>query len=60
MNYAGTCTVNPGDGTPPLTGVPFTVIVAKLPNGAWGLTLTLGTTTGLPAATVTNGSVTVK
>ena len=58
-NYAGTCTVNPGDGTPTLTGVPFTVAVAKLPNGAWGLTLTLGTT-GLPVATVTSGSVTVK
>jgi len=58
-NYAGICTVNPGDGTPTLTGVPFTVIVAKLPNGAWGLTLTLGTT-GLPVATVTSGSVTVK
>ena len=58
-NYAGICTVNPGDGTPSLTGVPFTVIVAKLPNGAWGLTLTLGTT-GLPVATVTSGSVTVK
>jgi hypothetical protein len=58
-NYAGICTVNPGDGTAPLTGVPFTVIVAKLPNGAWGLTLTLSTT-GLPVATVTSGSVTVK
>lgn len=58
-NYTGTCTVNPGDGTPSLTGVPFAVVVAKLPNGAWGLTLTLGTT-GLPAATVTSGSVTVK
>jgi hypothetical protein len=58
-NYAGICTVNPGDGTAPLTGVPFTVAVAKLPNGAWGLTLTLGTT-GLPVATVTSGSVTVK
>ena len=58
-NYAGTCTVNPGDGTPPLTGVPFTVTVAKLPNGTRGLTLTLGTT-GLPVATVTSGSVTVK
>jgi hypothetical protein len=58
-NYAGTCTVNPGDGTAPLTGVPFTVVVAKLPNGSWGLTLTLSTT-GLPAATITSGSVTIK
>ena len=58
-NYSGVCTVDPGDGTAPLTGVPFAVVVAKLPNGAWGLTLTLGTT-GLPAATVTKGSVTIK
>jgi len=58
-NYSGICTVNPGDGTATLTGVPFAVAVAKLPNGAWGLTLTLGTT-GLPAAAVTKGSVTVK
>lgn len=58
-NYSGVCTVDPGDGTAPLTGVPFALVVAKLPNGAWGLTLTLGTT-GLPAATVTKGSVTIK
>lgn len=57
--YSGLCSVNPGDGTPSLKGVPFTVTVAKLPNGNWGLTLTLGATS-LPAATVTAGSVTVK
>ena len=58
-NYAGICTVNPGDGTATLTGVPFTVAVAKLPNGAWGITLTLSSSS-LPVATVTSGSVTVK
>jgi hypothetical protein len=58
-NYTGICTVNPGDGTATLTGVPFTVNVAKLPNGAWGITLTLSSTS-LPAATVTSGSVTIK
>ena len=58
-NYAGICAVNPGDGTATLTGVPFTVAVAKLPNGAWGITLTLSSSS-LPAATVTSGSVTVK
>jgi len=58
-NYTGISRVNPGDGTPTLTGVPFAVAVARLPNGQWGLALTLGST-GLPAATVTNGSVTVK
>jgi hypothetical protein len=57
--YSGLCSVNPGDGTQTLNGVPFTVTMAKLPNGAWGVTLTLGTT-GLPAAAVTSGSVTVK
>jgi hypothetical protein len=57
--YSGLCSVNPGDGTQTLNGVPFTVTMAKLPNGAWGVTLTLGTT-GLPAAAVTTGSVTVK
>ena len=58
-NYAGTCSVDPGDGTPALNGVPFTVTVATLPNGNWGLTLTLGATQ-LPAAAVSTGSVTVK
>lgn len=57
--YTGTCTVNPGDGTPPLTGVPFTVSVATLPSGKWGLTLTLGDTS-LPAAAVTTGRISVK
>ncbi len=57
--YAGLCSVDLGDGTPPLTAVPFTVAVATLPDGSWGLTLTLGATR-LPAAAVTTGSVTVK
>ena len=58
-NYSGISRVNPGDGTPTLTGVPFTVAMAPLPNRQWSLTLTLGTTR-LPAASVTTGSVTVK
>jgi len=57
--YSGLCSVNPGDGTPSLTGVPFTVTVATLSNGKWGLTLTLGTT-NLPAAALNTGSVTIK
>jgi hypothetical protein len=57
--YVGTCRVDLGDGTPALTGVPFTVTVALLPNGNWGLSLTLGATP-LPTATVATGSVTVK
>lgn len=57
--YSGLCSVNPGDGTPTLNAVPFTVTMATLPDGKWGLTLTLGTTR-LPAAAVNTGSVTVK
>lgn len=57
--YAGTCSVDPGDGTQTLTGVPFTLTVAKLPDGKQGLTLILGATS-LPAAPVNTGSVTVK
>lgn len=57
--YSGLCSVDLGDGTPPLSKVPFTVAAAKLPDGKWGLTLTVGTTS-LPAAPVTIGSITVK
>jgi hypothetical protein len=57
--YSGLCRVNPGDGTPPLNGVPFTVSMTTLPDGKWGLALTLGATR-LPAAAVKTGSVTVK
>lgn len=57
--YSGVCSVDPGDGTPALKGVPFTVTVTTLPDGKWGLTLTLGATS-LPPAAVTTGSVTVK
>ena len=57
--YTGTCTVNLGDGTPPLTGVPFTVTVATVSTGNWGLTLSLGDT-HLPTAGLKTGSVTIK
>ena len=57
--YAGLCSVDPGDGTPVLKAVPFTVTMATLPNGKWGLSLTLGATS-LPTAAVNTGSVTVK
>jgi hypothetical protein len=58
-NYAGLCSIDPGDGTQFLSGVPFTVTVATLSNGERGLTITLGTTQ-LPAAAVNTGSVTIK
>jgi hypothetical protein len=57
--FAGTCTVDAGDGTPPLPGVPFTVAVATNADGTGILTLTLGTT-DLPAATINGGYITVQ
>jgi hypothetical protein len=57
--FSGTCTVDPGDGTPAVPGVPFTVAVAANPDGAGSLALTLGTTT-LPAATVGEGYMTIQ
>ena len=57
--YSGLCSIDLGDGTPLLRGLPFTVIAARLPNTQWGLTLLLGLTL-LPAATVNTGSVTIQ
>lgn len=56
--YAGTCTVNLGDGTPPLTAVPYAISVTKLLDGNYAITVTLDATS-LPAAAVTSGSITV-
>ena len=56
---SGTCTVDPGDGTPPLTGVPFTVAVAANADGTGSLALTLGATS-LPAAAVGEGYMTIQ
>jgi hypothetical protein len=57
--FAGTCTVDAGDGTPPLPGVPFTVTVVTNEEGTGSLTLTLGGT-NLPAATVNEGHMTIR
>lgn len=57
--FSGTCTVEMGDGTPPVSGVPFTVVVATNADGTGSLTLTLGAT-NLPAATVNEGYMTIK
>lgn len=57
--FSGTCTVELGDGTPPVPGVPFTVVVATNAEGTGSLTLTLGTT-NLPAATINEGSMTIR
>ena len=52
--FSGTATVDMGDGTLPLPGVPFTVTVSA---GSLGLILNA---VALPTATLTAGSITVK
>jgi len=52
--FSGTATVDMGDGTPALPGVPFTVTVSA---GSLGLTLNA---VALPTATLSAGSITVK
>lgn len=57
--FSGTCTVDPGNGAPPLSGVPFTAAVAASPDGTGTLALTLGGT-NLPAAAVNEGYLTIR
>ena len=52
--FSGSATVDMGDGTLPLPGVPFTVTLSA---GSLGLILNA---VALPTATVTAGSITVK
>ena len=52
--FSGTATVDMGDGTLPLPGVPFTVTASA---GSLGLILNA---VALPTATVTAGSITIK
>ena len=52
--FSGTATVDMGDGTLPLSGVPFTVTASA---GSLGLILNA---VALPTATLTAGSITVK
>src|SRR3989449_11541491 len=52
--FSGTATVDMGDGTLPLPGVPFIVTVSA---GSLGLILNA---VALPTATVTAGSITIK
>ena len=52
--FSGTASVDMGDGTPALPGVPFTVTVSA---GSLGLTLNA---VALPTATVSAGSIAVK
>jgi len=57
--FSGTCTLDMGDGTLPLPGIPFTAVVATNADDKGTLTLSLGTT-NLPAATVNEGSMKIK
>jgi hypothetical protein len=58
VTFSGQCTVDMGDGIA-LPEVPFTVVVATNAEGSGNLTLTLGST-NLPAATMNEGSMTIK
>ena len=57
--FSGTCTVDPGDGSPPATNTPFTATVTSDGAGGGTIAVTLGATT-LPAATLTDGSLTIR
>src|SRR5688572_22892413 len=57
--FSGTAIVDPGDGTPPVPGVPFAALVAPGSNGTGSLTVTLGGV-NLPAAAINEGYVTVQ
>jgi len=56
--FSGVCVINMGDGTPPLTGVPFTATAVAGVGATESLTLTLGST-NLPTATGSDGRITV-
>ena len=53
-SFSGTATVDMGDGTPPLPGVPFTVTAS---TGSLGLILGA---TALPTASLSAGSLTIE
>jgi hypothetical protein len=57
--FSGTCTINLGDGSPPLLSVPFIATVTAGADGMGTLGLVLGETT-LPAANVDEGSMTIQ
>jgi hypothetical protein len=57
--FSGIATVDPGDGTPAVAGVPFAALVVPGPDGTGSLRLNLGAT-ALPAANIDEGYVTVQ
>ena len=57
--FSGTATVDPGNGTPLLVGVPFAALLVPNPDGTGALTISIAGT-NLPAATINEGNVTVR
>jgi hypothetical protein len=55
---SGTCTIDMGNGLPPVTGIPFVAAITADSNNLGAVALTLGST-ALPAATIGDGSMTV-
>jgi hypothetical protein len=56
--FSGLCNINMGDGTPALSGVPFTATAVAGVGATESLTLSLGSTS-LPTATGTDGRINV-
>jgi hypothetical protein len=56
---SGTCTIDMGNGTPPLPGVPFLATVTTDANDQGAIGLEIGNIT-LPSANVTEGSMTIQ
>ena len=56
---SGTCSIDKGDGTLALSGVPFSLTVSMGLDGKGTLSIVLGAA-NLPAATVSKGSLTVR
>jgi hypothetical protein len=55
----GTCTIDLGDGTAPMTGVPFVATITLNANHQGTVGLVLGAT-ALPAATINGGSMSIE
>lgn len=59
VTFSGTCSVDMGDGTAPLPGIPFTAVVATDANDQGTIGLKIGDTQ-LPDALMNSGTMTIK
>jgi hypothetical protein len=57
--FSGTCTIDLGDGTPPLPGVSFSATITSDGSGLGSLALALGATT-LPVANINGGTIVLR